>query len=223
MVKKINKSSIIEITLSSRAQSRNTGSGRFYYFTIETPINRRGQYLVGTRFDRSILPFPWYPGSRWNLDIHQCSTVKLISVGITSEEWTTGGRGRRVCTLSEAWAGKTTIRVAANSSPLDGRTYDNTNRRWHMEHKIDTSGRSVDTSVTKVSGPPLDAFHDRVPRQADGIFSLVCARIARVCRGPLFLRPPPRRCRRWSSPFCRSTEPSPLSSSAFAFEVCQGN
>lgn len=173
------------------------------------------------RFSR--LPFPWYPGSRRNLDIHQCSTVKLISVGITSEEWTTGGRGRRVCTLSEAWAGKTTIRVAANSSPLDGRTYDNTNRRWHMEHKIDTSGRSVDTSVTKVSGPPLDAFHDRVPRQADGIFSLVCARIARVCQGPLFLRPPPRRCRRCSSPFCRSTEPSPLPSSAFAFEVCQGN
>ena len=75
---------------------------------------------------------------------------------------------------------------SANSSPRDGRTYDNTNRRWHMEHKIDTSGRSVDTSVTKVSGRPLDAFHDRVPRQTDGIFSLVCARIALVSAQALF-------------------------------------
>ena len=55
-----------------------------------------------------------------------------------------------------------------------------------MEHKIDTSGRSVDTSVTKVSGRPLDAFHDRVPRQTDGIFSLVCARIALVSAQALF-------------------------------------
>lgn len=95
VVKKINKSSIIEITLSSRAQSRNTGSGRFYYFTIETPINRRGQYLVGTRFDRSILSAPFPMVSRFASEPWHSSMLDgEINIGRDHERRMDDGRER---------------------------------------------------------------------------------------------------------------------------------
>lgn len=66
------------------------GSGRFYYFTIANPYQSSRAISVWHAIQPFDPPFPSFV-SRFarNLDIHQCSTVKLISVGITSgtEEW----------------------------------------------------------------------------------------------------------------------------------------
>ena len=104
---------------------------------------------------------------------------------------------------------------SSSSSSFSLCTHDNTNRRWHMEQKIDTRPMRRDTSVTKVSQPLLDV--PRSPRPGSrhqpghGIFNLSLHEDPPVSfewPAALFLR-------RWtasyssSSSFLRSSSSSP--------------
>lgn len=187
----------------------------------------------------------------------------MLAGEINIAHWWSIGRDHESRRETEEWAKEpedwSTVRVArgvgrqdnghvaTNSSSSSSSfsfslcTHDNTNRRWHMEQKIDTRPMRRDTSVTKVSQPPLDVPRSPRPgsrhQPAHGIFNLSLHEDRRCLsngRRPFFFGGGPLRTRRRPRPSVRlllrprARPPSwpffqflPLST--FPFELCQGN